>query len=82
MLTALKNLVHPLLVLALARAFDLGPVAFDVALTLAACPSGINPYLFAARYGAAVPEASSTILVSTLTSVVTLSLVLALLRGG
>jgi malonate transporter len=82
LLTVLKNLVHPLLVLALARALDLGPMAFNVALTLAACPSGINPYLFAARYKAAVPEASSTILVSTVASVATLSLVLAWLRGG
>jgi predicted permease len=82
LLAVLKNLVHPLLVLLLAHLLDLGPMSFNVALTLAACPTGINPYLFAARYGAAVPEASSTILVSTLASVVTLSLVLAYLRGG
>lgn len=81
-LTALKNLVHPLLVLALAVAFDLGPASLAVALTIAACPSGVNPYLFAARYKAAEPEASSTILISTMLSVVTLSFVLAWLRGG
>lgn len=81
-LTALKNIVHPLLVLALAQAFDLGPVSFAVAMTLAACPTGVNPYLFAARYKAAEAEASSTILLSTILSVATLSLVLALLRGG
>ena len=38
-------------------------------MTIAALPTGINAYLFAARYDAAVPEATSTILVSTLVSV-------------
>lgn len=81
-LTLLKNLVHPLLVLALARALGLGPLAAAVALTLATCPTGVNPYLFAARYKAAEAEAASTILLSTVVSVLTLSVVLAWLRGG
>ena len=50
-------------------------------MTIAALPTGINAYLFAARYQAGVPESTSTILVSTLLSVVTLSLLLAQLRG-
>ena len=53
------------------------PLSLAVALTIAALPTGINAYLFAARYEAAVPEATSTILVSTLVSVVTLGLLLA-----
>ena len=48
---------------------------------MAALPTGINAYLFAARYDAAVPEATSTILLSTLVSAVTLgAFLLAALR--
>jgi predicted permease len=82
LLTALKILVQPALVWLLAVwLFPLQPVSLAVAVTIAALPSGINAYLFAVRYQAGVPEASSTILVSTLISVVTLSLLLATLRG-
>jgi predicted permease len=82
LLSGLKILVQPALVYLLAAwMFALQPVSLAVAVTIAALPSGINAYLFAARYQAGVPEASSTILVSTLLSVVTLSLLLATLRG-
>ena len=81
-LTGLKIVVHPLLVWSLgALVFDLTPLAMTVALTVAALPTGINAYLFAARYDAAVPEATSTILISTLVSVATLGALLASLRG-
>jgi predicted permease len=82
LLSGLKILVQPALVYLLAAwLFALQPISLAVAVTIAALPSGINAYLFAARYQAGVPEASSTILVSTLLSVVTLSLLLATLRG-
>ena len=82
LLSGLKLLVQPALVWLLAAwLFALQPISLAVAVTIAALPSGINAYLFAARYDASVPEASSTILVSTLLSVVTLSLLLAGLRG-
>lgn len=80
-LSLLKILLHPLLVGLLAVLFDLEPVSATAAVTLAALPTGINAYLFAARYQAAVPEATSTILVSTLASVATVGLLLAYLRG-
>jgi malonate transporter len=82
LLSGLKILIQPALVYLLAAwLFALQPISLAVAVTIAALPSGINAYLFAARYDASVPEASSTILVSTLLSVVTLSLLLAGLRG-
>ena len=57
------------------------PVSLAVAVTIAALPTGINAYLFAARYDAAIPEATSTILLSTLVSTATLALLLTLLHG-
>jgi hypothetical protein len=81
LLTGLKVFVHPALVWALGSfVFPLRPLSLTVALTLAALPTGINAYLFAARYGTAVPEATSTILVSTLIAVATLGGLLAALR--
>ena len=81
LLTGLKILVQPLLVYLLAAyVFGLSPLSQAVLVTIAALPTGINAYLFAARYQAAVPEATSTILVSTLLSTVTLGLLLALWR--
>jgi hypothetical protein len=80
-LTGLKILVQPLLVYLLAaHVLGLGPMSLAVALTIAALPTGINAYLFAARYDAAVAEATSTILVSTAISVVTLGGLLVILR--
>lgn len=81
LLTALKTLVQPLMIYALgAWVFELGPVALAVAVTMAALPTGINAYLFAARYDSAVPEATSTILASTLISTITLAVLLAWLQ--
>jgi predicted permease len=82
LLTMLKTLLQPALIWLLGTyLFGLGPVSLAVAVTMAALPTGINAYLFAARYEAAVPEATSTILVSTLVSVPVLALLLTLLQG-
>ena len=82
-LALLKNLVQPLLVFVLGTwVFALTPLAMKVALVVAAGPAGINAYLFAVRYDAAVAEASSTVLLSTALSVLGLSLALAVARGG
>ncbi|MFO1036889.1 MAG: AEC family transporter [Geminicoccaceae bacterium] len=79
-LTGLKTLLHPLLLWAVLPLFDMSAASAAVAITVAALPAGINSYLFAARYEAALPEATSTILLSTAVSVVTLSVLLATLR--
>ena len=80
LLTGLKTLAQPALIYVLgAYVFDLTPVSLAVAVTMAALPTGINAYLFAARYDVAAPEATSTILLSTLLSTVTLAFLLAAL---
>ncbi|MBA1155735.1 AEC family transporter [Microvirga mediterraneensis] len=62
----LKLVVHPLLVLLLAtQVFHVPPVWAGVAVLFASCPSGINAYLFAERYGEGVALASSAITLST-----------------
>lgn len=82
-LSLLKTIVHPALTFVVAQwVFGLSPVAVRVAVTLAALPAGINSYLFAARYEVAVPEASATIVLSTLIAAVTLSVLLVTLSPG
>ncbi|WP_262032325.1 AEC family transporter [Microvirga sp. Mcv34] len=62
----LKLVVHPLVVLLLAtQVFHMPPVWAGVAVLFASCPSGINAYLFAERYGEGVALASSAITLST-----------------
>lgn len=81
-LTLLKGIVHPLLVLAIGTLIlPLSPMALAVAVVVATGPAGINAYLFASRYDTAIAEATSTVLLSTALSVVTLSLVLTAFAG-
>jgi len=62
----LKLVLHPLIVLLLAtRVFNMPPVWAGVAVLFASCPSGINAYLFAERYGEGIALASSAITLST-----------------
>lgn len=64
-LSALKLLLHPLLVLLLARyVFGLPDLFVGAAVLLAACPSGINVYLLADRYGVGRRVAAGTIVIS------------------
>ena len=81
-LVALKTLVHPVLVWLLAtRVFDVPAAWVPVAVTLAALPAGITPYLFAQRYQVCQPQIATTVFVSTVFSVVSLSLLLFVMRG-
>jgi malonate transporter len=67
LISFLKLIVHPLVVLLLAtRVFDMPPVWAGVAVLFASCPSGINAYLFAERYGEGVALASSAVTLSTI----------------
>jgi len=71
-LSALKLGLHPLIVYVLAtKVFDMPPHWSGVAVLFAACPCGINAYLFAERYRQGVADASSAITLSTLISLVT-----------
>lgn len=65
-ISGLKLILHPLVVLLLAtQVFDMPPVWAGVAVLFASCPSGINAYLFAERYGEGVALASSAVTLST-----------------
>jgi predicted permease len=78
-LTVLKLLVHPFLVwLVAGPVLGLDGIAVDVAIVLAAMPSAVNVYLFGARYQAAPGIAARTVLLTTVTSVLTLVAVLAM----
>jgi malonate transporter and related proteins len=80
LITALKLLLHPLLVLVLARyVFPMPPVWAGVAVLFAAAPSGINAYLFAERYRTGIAIASGSITIGTVLSVLTTTFWLAVL---
>lgn len=71
-LSVLKLIVHPLVVFFLATKVFAMPVAWSgVAVLFAACPCGINAYLFAERYKQGVADASSAIALSTALSLFT-----------
>jgi predicted permease len=66
LISGLKLVIHPLVVLLLATyVFQIPPVWAGVAVLFASCPSGINAYLFAERYGEGVALASSSVTLST-----------------
>ena len=56
------------------------PIGPIMDMTMAAMPSGINVYLFGARYEAAQGVAARTVFLTTVGSLVTVSLVLLLFR--
>lgn len=73
-----KLVLHPLIVLAAARAFELPPVWTGVAVLFAAAPTGINTYVIANRYEAAVGPVSSALLLGSGLSLFTIAMVLAI----
>ncbi len=82
-LVSFKMVLHPLLVWALGRwVLDLGGIWLQVAVGMAAIPTGINAYLFGARYDAAQEVAARTIFLGTLLSLLTLPWLLHVLGGG
>jgi predicted permease len=77
----IKLVAHPLLVWLLAvPILGLEGLWVTVAVLMAAMPSGINAYLFAARYEAAPGIAARSVLLTTVFSVGTISLLLYLLQ--
>jgi predicted permease len=83
LLTSLKLFVHPALVWVLAvPVLGLEGIWVPVAVTMAAMPSGINVYLFGAKYGAAPGVAARTVFISTVVSVGTVSVLLYMFQGG
>lgn len=83
LLAAVKLLLHPLLVWILAvPVFGLDGIWVPVAVTMAAMPSGVNAYLFGARYNAAPGVAARTVLLATVLSLGTITGVLLLFQSG
>lgn len=80
LVTTLKNLVHPLLVFIIGSQLGLNTLWLSVAVLLAAMPTGVNMYLFATRYEVSPPTATTSILMSTVSGVLTLSVVIGLLK--
>jgi predicted permease len=81
-LSGLKLLLHPFLVWLLAvPVFGLEGIWVPVAVTMAAMPSGINVYLFGARYDAAPGVAARTVFLTNIFSLVTLSVLLYLFHS-
>lgn len=81
-LAALKLVVHPLIVWTVAvPVLGLDGIWVPAAVLMAAMPTGVNVYLFGARYDAAPSVAARTVLVASTLSVVTISLML-LAFGG
>jgi predicted permease len=77
---ACKLFVHPLLAwLAFAWLLELDPLWVNAGVIFAACPVGLNVYVFAQHYEVAIETASSAILVSTALAMVTITMLLALL---
>lgn len=83
LISGLKLIVHPFIVLFLTtRVFQMPPVWSGVAVLFASCPSGINAYLFAERYGEGIPLASAAVTLSTVLALGTSILWLRILGVG
>lgn len=80
-LVLLKTIVHPALVWLLAtRVFEVPALWATVAVTLAALPTGVTPYLFAQRYQAGLATSASAVFLSTMLSALSLSALLLVLH--
>jgi malonate transporter len=77
---AAKLFVHPALAwVAFAYLLDLDPLWINAGVIFAACPVGLNVYVFAQHYEVAIETASSAILISTGLALLTIAALLALL---
>jgi len=70
LITILKLIVMPAVVLGIALAVGLPPLAAAVATMTAACPTGVNAFLIASRFGTGQALASNSMTISTAVAVV------------
>ena len=73
-LTLLKLMLMPAVVLLLAHAVGLPPMPTKVAVIAAACPTGVTPFLVAGRFRTGEGLASTTITLSTVLAVLSVTL--------
>jgi predicted permease len=77
---AAKLLVHPTLAfIAFAYLLELDPLWVNAGVIFAACPVGLNVYVFAQHYEVAIETASSAILISTALAMLTITALLLVL---
>ncbi len=77
---ACKLFLHPLLAwIAFTYLLELDPLWRNAGVIFAACPVGLNVYVFAQHYDVAIETASSAILISTALAMVTITMLLLLL---
>jgi predicted permease len=82
-LTAVKLLLHPILMFLLLSLF--GPfdqLWIDTAILMAALPPALNVFVFARQYDTWVEQASGAVLVGTVASVLTLTTVMWMVKTG
>jgi len=80
MMVAAKLFLHPFLAfVAFAYLLELDPLWVNAGVIFAACPVGLNVYVFAQHYEVAIETASSAILISTSLAMVTITALLLLL---
>jgi malonate transporter and related proteins len=77
-LSLAKNLLHPLLVAAIGWAIGLGGLQLAVMVVAASMPMGANVFLFSQRYGVAEGLITAAVVVSTVLSMPSISLAMAL----
>jgi predicted permease len=81
-LSTVKLALHPLAVaFASLVVFDVPPFTASVMIAAAAMPTAGNVYILAQHYGIAPVRVSSTILISTVISIVSLTVVIAMVSG-
>ncbi len=81
LLSALKLCGHPLLVWIVGTLLGIEGLWLSVAVVMASMPTGVNVYLFGAKYGAASEVAARTVLLASTLSVVTISTLLVVVAG-
>ena len=75
-----KLVVMPAVVLASGWAIGLAPLAIAAATLAAACPTGVNPFLIAGRFGTGEAIASNAIAISTAAGFVSVAVWLTILQ--
>jgi malonate transporter len=81
-LTLLKCIVHPILVWVACWMLNIELLWTQVAVILAAMPTGINAFIFAHKYGTRVSIVTKSILLGTLFSILSVSLLLKYFLSG
>ncbi|OQK18209.1 hypothetical protein AU255_10340 [Methyloprofundus sedimenti] len=78
----LKNIIFPFLVWVLVfHVFSVAPLWASVALLTSAMPVGISAYIFSQKFQVCVAPIATSIIISTITSIVTLSFLIAYVQS-